>query len=618
MTAPTIPTTFFQIAERMPEALVYKQAVAEAGDTSSDVPRRWRSVNFRTVEQHVNALAGALQRAGVTQGTKVAIVSQTRPEWMEADLAILALGAISVSVYQSLPADDIAYILFDSGADVVFAENQEQFDKLIELTSRAIRMPATEERPESLTQVVLRKILTFEPVAPHPLAESYDQIVSNTTAPRPNQYETVAVDELAALVYTSGTTGPPKGVMQSHRNHLANVRQAFECGLVDNSSSICLFLPLAHAFAKLMGYIGFLTPVVVHFPGIIDRTSSGLNPASTTKDIRESDAQIFPVVPRLLEKMRDGVLAARNTPGLKGKLVRLTLWSANQVFEAQKNGRSASVGARLAFAATGSLRKKLQRRLFGNSFHFVVSGGAKLPLEVAEFFTSLGIPILEGYGLTETCVATNIARMGKTPLGSVGPVLAPDIELRIEEDGEILFRGPNIALGYYHRDAATKAAWTEDGWFRTGDLGTRDDDGNLRIVGRKKEILVTSGGKNIAPNDIEEQLKRSPLVSQAVLVGDGRKYCVALLTLNKDELEHWAKKEQLVLEGPANGNPKLREAISAHIQAMNASLASFETVKKFYLLDEEFTVENGMLTPTFKVKRPVVEKRYAAQIDSLY
>ncbi|MCB0319920.1 MAG: long-chain fatty acid--CoA ligase, partial [Bdellovibrionales bacterium] len=452
-------------------------------------------------------------------------------------------------------------------------------------------------------------------VEEHPLVIQWDEIVVGPEVERIEQYRTLTREDLAALVYTSGTTGPPKGVMQTHGNHLANVRQAYECRLVEANSRLIVFLPLAHAFAKLMGYLGFLGPAKILFPAIKDKRTSKLDPDSTTKDIREGNAHIVPVVPRLLEKMQSGIQAKARSGGLQGMLVGATLQSAERVYAG-----NADVYNSILYSITAFMRAGIRKKLFGENFQYCISGGAKLNPQVARFFDSLGIEVLEGYGLTETCVATNVNRSGNKKIGSVGPVLAPDIECRIDQDGEILFRGPNIAKGYYKRESATRAAWDSEGWFHTGDLGEIDTSGFLSIVGRKKDILVTSYGKNIAPEDIEAQMKSSLYISQIVLIGDGRPYITAIVTLNLPIVVTWAKKIGIKeLDGASlASNDKVRDLIWKDIQQVNKDLANYESVKKFAIVPEDFTVENGFLTPTFKVKRPVVLKAYVDLVESLY
>ena len=466
--AKNIADAFHTLANSAPEAIVYSQAQAKKNDYLSDNPRTWRESRFREVQAYVNAIAQFLVQEGLQRSDKVAILSGSRPEWMWADLGVLSAGGVSVSIYQSLPADDIAYILYDSESRYVVAENQEQVDKLIEIVAKPWDIPGTEDRPAGTGEISLQKIIAIEQVDPHELVVQLDGIISETAAEIPDAVSALDRDTIASLVYTSGTTGPPKGVIQTHGNHLANVRQAYDSELLTEENSVALFLPLAHAFAKLMGYLGFLTLAELRFPAVIDRKTSKLVPASVTKDIREGSAHINPLVPRLLEKMRDGIMAKAAAPGIGGKLVSLTLWAAKEVFQANKSGTTAPLLARVSFGLTSGLRKKVRQKLFGSNFRFCVSGGAKLPLSVAEFFTALGVDIIEGYGLTETCVATNVGRLKNNKIGSVGPVLSDDIQLRIADDGEILFKGPNVAIGYHNRPTATKQAWDDEGWYHTG------------------------------------------------------------------------------------------------------------------------------------------------------
>ena len=616
----SIPHAFFDRVAKAPTDLVFSQAVFSDSPAPSGERVR-RSATYAEVGARVSQIAAFLRGAGVEKGARVAILSQTRPEWMEADLGILAAGGIAVSVYQSLPAHDVGYILFDSGASFVFAENQEQVNKLLELCyGNTFDVAATEERPACKVNLSLRRIVAFEEVTPHELVIPLSDVVALEMTGLEGSLEIapLAPHDIAALVYTSGTTGPPKGVIQTHRNHLANVRQAFQSGLVTEGSTLMLFLPLAHSFAKLMGYVGFLSSVTLHFPAVIDRKSSRLDAASITRDIREADANIIPLVPRFLEKMREGILYKAEAKSASARLLRAALWAALRLHRNRSAGQSPAPLARAVYRATGFIRQKVKRQLFGNRFRFAISGSAKLSVPVAEFFEALQIDVLEGYGLTETCVATNVNRLGKKKIGTVGPVLAPDIELRLAADGEILFRGPNVTQGYYNRMVATSQTWDADGWLHTGDLGAIDSEGYLSITGRKKELLKTSGGKYIVPTLLEEKLIALPLVSQALVVGEGRPYCIAILSLRLDALKSWASQQNLPLEGDWTHNETLRGTLLKALEKMNQSLASYETVKNFVIAREEFTVENGLLTPTFKAKRSQVERLYSADIEAIY
>lgn len=609
-----LPAAFFAIAAQEPERAVYAQAF-----TLPSGEREWRSASYRAVRERILKLGAFLRSRGVMPGDRVAIVSNTRPEWLEADLAILSIGGVVVSVYQSLTAHDIGYILFDSGATVVFAENQEQVDKIVKLLAEPCAIPAHEDRPASEVRTTVRLVIAFEAVAPNPLVVGWEGVIAETPTPAgpPQAMDTIARGVLATLVYTSGTTGPPKGVMQTHGNHLSNIRQVHQAEMFRDDFTLFLFLPLAHSFAKLIGYIGFLTPATLRFPAIIDRTSSRADPTSISRDIREAQADVLPVVPRLLEKIEEGVMN-RTLAGGIGRVLGRAIAAAKVVFRAKQERRVAPLATRLVYRVTAPLRRKVRRTLFGDRFRYAISGGAKLPVETAEFFAALGVEVLEGYGLTETCVATNVNRTGRAKIGSVGPVVAKDLEVRIEPDGEISFRGPNVTSGYYKRPTATKAAWDDEGWFHTGDLGSIDHDGFLSIVGRKKEIIVTAGGKKIPPEGIEQKLKASRYISQAVLMGEGKPYCVALVTLNPPEVRAHFASLGVAFGGELHADERVRALVWRDVSGVNATLASFESVKKIHILPEEMTIENGLLTPTFKVKRKAVANRYLAEYEALY
>lgn len=609
--AQRLPEAFSRLAARYPQRTVFAQAHILAGDA-----REWRSETYAQVAPKVWKLARYLQKIGIKPGDKVAILSATRPEWMIADLALLYAGATSVSIYQSVNAHETGYILFDAQVRCIFAENQEQIDKLAELAKQACPIPATEERAAQDVKIVIGSIITFEDVRSDLPSVSLKSILADSTLDA-SEPAVSGTNEIASLVYTSGTTGPPKGVIQTHKNHLTNVGQVAKTNLFAPDGDIFLFLPLAHSFARLVGYIGFLTPTVVKFPAIADAKSSAMNAPSMMRDLHEGSAQVVPIVPRMMEKMMHGILEKMARPGAAAKLLAAAVRAGQEAHRTRREGKRLSVRGKLSLRLTAPLRAKIKHRLFGKNFKHVVSGGAKLPPSVNEFFAALGIDIYEGYGLTETCVATNVNRFGDNTIGSVGPPL-DDIELRIASDGEILFRGPNVAQGYLNRPTATKAAWDDEGWFHTGDLGKVDMQGRLYITGRKKELIVTSGGKKISPLMIEDKLTVSPLISTAIMLGDGRQYCVALIVLDIPMLKQWAQQHGIALTAPYSKQPAVVERLQKEVDAVNATLSRYETIKKFRILDIELTIENGYLTPTFKVKKALLEKNFRALIDEMY
>ncbi len=589
----SLPDLFYSIAKRTPDQVAYAQFVENGS--------RQRSASYAEVEDKVRRLADELSQIGVKKGDRVAICSVTRPEWMIADLAILSLGAISVSIYQTLNSEEMCYILLDSGSTVIFAENQEQLDKTLSMLDKQHLMPPVEGRPERTKRLGLSRIITFEETSPHPLAESLSSIFARSQPA--DDLPAIERSDLASLVYTSGTTGVPKGVIQSHGNHLSNLFQATRTELFALEGDVFLFLPLAHSFARLIGYVGLLSTAILRFPAVHSKTGSTVHIPSIMRDLRSAGAMVVPTVPRILEKIKSGIEERAAGKGISAAILRKTVASALEHYRT-KGERGA-----FWFKLLTPIRRKIRRQLFGSRFEHLISGGAKLPDSVGEFFLALECMVYQGYGLTETCVATNVNLRDRHRPGSVGPCLY-GVEVKIAPDGEILFRGPNIALGYWNRPAATKEAWDPDGFFHTGDLGHLDEDGFLWITGRKKELIVSSTGKKVVPAPIEEKLIGTGVISQAVVAGDGRSYCVVIVVPNVSAIQSRLQHEPSAAE--------IDEAVSAEIKRVNSTLSKHEELRKFLVIRDEFTQENGLLTPTFKVRRNQVIERYGDRIERLY
>lgn len=574
----------------------------------------WDEVNMGEAAIQVEKLAEELRSMGLGLGSRIGILSNSRVEWLIADLAILSIGGVSVSLYQSLLPKEIAFILHDSETEVLFAENQEQLSKLEQIDREEWEIPAIENREPKKVNTRIKNVITIEDTDESTLpVQTFNSIISKAR-PTFTLENKITRDSLASLVYTSGTTGPAKGVMQTHGNHLSNVRQVLDSGLMIPEASIYLFLPLAHSFARLMAYLASLTDLSVSFPEVADKKTSKLKPAIILRDMAEANSSIFPIVPRFLEKIRDQLLLQSEKKNLSGKLLKLTLNTAKD-----KYSGSSTFISHILYYLLSPMRKLITKKLFGSNFKYCVSGGAKLSVPVHEFFHQLGVNVYEGYGLTETVVATNAGRPGASKIGSVGKVLSSDIEILLGEDGEIKYRGPNISPGYLNRPEANASSWDKEGWFLTGDLGKIDEEGFLYVTGRKKEIIVTSGGKNIAPLPIEEKLMNSPLISQTVLIGDGRKFCSAIITINKEAVINTlgSKASEANLNDPSQCKI-VEDVIWTHISEVNKSLASYEGIKKAHITSDEFSVENGLLTPSMKIKRKEVEKRYEKEIESFY
>ena len=616
----SIGEAFWRRATENPDAPLFRYAVAPHATAT----RVWRSESYRTAGAKIARIAHHLASLGVTAGTPVGILSHTRPEWTLVDMAIQTLGAVTVSIYQSLPAHEAGYILFDAGVSTLFIENDEQAEKVKTLLASPCPIPEREGLAASEVQLSISHIIAFEPlsvtlpIAVVGLQEIIDNEALATTPPAIPA--AITRDSLASLVYTSGTTGPPKGVIQCHGNHLSNVYQACESRVFPSHGSLMLYLPLAHSFARLAYYAAFLSGAELVMPAVVDHKTSKVDLASVARDIRESNSQVLPSVPRLFEKMASTIQARSLGKGLQPFILRKCIKNALQVYAMKRAGEVPSTLHQMLYEGFAPIRAKIKRQLFGEAFSHGISGGAKLDPEINHFFDALGIVICEGYGLTETCVATHVNRPTHRKIGTVGPAFV-GVEVAIDPaDGEILMKGPNVARGYLNRPQATQEAWTPDGWFRTGDIGAIDSDGFLSITDRKKELIVTAGGKKIPPQSIEGQFKRVPYISQAFVFGDAKPYCVILFTLNDVEMRQVLASEGIELatsDVPAN-IPIVREMLQREVDRVNAGLASFESIKYFDVISEDFTIDNGLLTPTLKVKRKKVVERHGDVIERLY
>ena len=554
----------------------------------------------------VRELALGLSSSGVRPGDRVAIMSESRPEWLMADLAILSLGAVTVPVYPTLQSPLARYILADCGAKLVIVSSREQLNKVQQVRHLV---------PE------LEAIVTMEgPSDPHASIVSFDDLARRgqgainaewgTAKEFKERARAVRPEQLATIIYTSGTTGEPKGVMLSHANLVSNLYAADEAIDLTQEDVSLSFLPLSHAFERMAAYLYLLTGTSMIFAE---------NMETIGRDIGLVRPSMVTGVPRVYEKMQARILEkGHSAPGVKGKLFAWAIAVGKKKAQAQLRGRGvgpltaaqAAIADRLVF---GKIRAGIGGRL-----RIAVSGSAPLPVSVLEFFTGIGLPIIEGYGLTETSPILTVNPPKALRSGSVGKAVR-DVEVRIAPDGEIVARGANIMLGYYNKPEATGEV-LRDGWFHTGDIGTIDDHGYLRITDRKKDLLVTSGGKKIAPQPIENTLKRSPIIAEAVVLGDRQRYAVALIVPDFTALERRLKdlgrphgeRERLITREDVIG---LYDEI---VSGINRELSQYERIKRFALLPKEFSIETGELTPTLKVKRKVVEEKWASVIAGLY
>jgi long-chain acyl-CoA synthetase len=543
-------------------------------------------------------LAVGLEKLGVGRGDRVMLLTDNRPEWHMVDLATVDLGAADVPVYGTLTPSQIAYQVKDSGSRVAVAENAEQMGKFLEIRGECPSLAHLIQIEGPVVDGVLS------------LAEVID---SGTNGDCEDLFwqraEKVAAEDLLTLIYTSGTTGQPKGVTLTHENLVQNVVPSAERALIDPDDFCLEFLPLCHVFERMLGYLYM-------YRGVTKAYCSVYHVGDLLTTIRPT---VFASVPRIYEKVYDKVMDAVSTSsGLRRGLFNWALETGRRATPDVIEGRRAS-GLGLALADKLVLSKVRER--LGGRLRFCVSGGAPLPLFINEFFHAIGIRILEGYGLTETSpvIAVNGIAPGMTRLGTVGKVIS-NVEARVADDGELCVKGPSIMKGYWNLPEKTAEVFDRDGFFLTGDIAEIDGDGFIRITDRKKDIIVTAGGKNIAPQPIEAELKRSSLVDNAVIIGDRRPYLVVLLSPNAEGLEKWAQSEGVAGASieELTAHPRVLEAFAAVVASTNAGLASYEQIKKHRVLPLMLSIDDGTLTPTLKVKRRVVEQQYSDLIEAMY
>jgi long-chain acyl-CoA synthetase len=534
------------------------------------------------------------------------MVCESRPEWVLTDFAILAAGAASAPIYPTLAPEQVAYILRDCGAAIVVVSTAAQLDKVMAVAS---------------TVPALKAVVVIDPPATMPTADGVavvtlaDVAVRGRSGPGLDELramaQRVSPEDLATLIYTSGTTGEPKGVMLTHANLVANLQDICMVFPVAQSDSALSFLPLSHSFERMVVWVYLANGLPVAFAESNETIG---------RDLLQLKPTVMTGVPRVFEKLQSKILEKGNAlTGVKGRLFQWAMGVARERGTYVPERRPMPLGLRLQSAVAERLVFAKVRDGLGGRFRFVVSGSAALNEDVGRFFFGVGLPIIEGYGLTETSPVLTVTPNDGVRLGAVGVPL-PRVQLKIADDGEILAKGPNIMVGYYNRPADT-AEVLKDGWFHTGDIGTIDADGYLRITDRKKELIVTSGGKKIAPQAIEALFKAEPLISEAVVVGEKRHFPAVLLVpdfaaLARDLRVSVPSTPEAVAQWLAG--PDVQARYAGIVDGVNQGLAQFERLKQFRLLPREFTMATGELTPTFKVKRRVINTMYADQISDIY
>jgi len=564
---------------------------------------QWRELSYQQLADRVQDLSLGLLELGVSPGDRVAILSENRPEWAIADYACLTARCTDVPIYPTLPARQVEYALCDSGAVAIFVSTKQQLEKVTAIRSR---VPA------------LRHVITFDNGASGAEVLTLDQVCARGQAARsrhPRWKDTALEarpDDLATLIYTSGTTGDAKGVMLTHGNITSNVTTCCTLFTFRDTDDCLSFLPLSHIFERMFGhYSMFHAGVVINYAESVDTVAA---------DMERWRPTLMASVPRLYEKIYARVLERVRTGSAVKK--RLFFWAKDigeRWIERRLNGQPISpllaaqrlLADRLVFA-------KLRERT-GGRLRFFISGGAPLSPDIARFFHAAGMPILEGYGLTETSPVIAVNTFEHLRLGTVGRPI-PGVEVKIAPDGEILTRGPHVMTGYYRKPEATSEALDDEGWFHTGDIGLLDPDGYLKITDRKKDLIVTAGGKNIAPLPIESLVKTSKFVSNAVMLGDRRRFPIMLVVPNQTTLTAWAEGQKIKAENfeALLQLPETQSKMDREVRTTLRDQASFEVPKRLLLLPHDFTVESGELTPTLKIKRRVVEQHHRLAIEALY
>jgi long-chain acyl-CoA synthetase len=572
---------------------------------------RWEDVTWGRILEDVQALSAGLIAQGVKPGDRVAIFADTSLQWVVCDLAISAARAITVPIYASNTPDEVRYILNHSESSLVFVDHDEPSPKQAGRLSRLRRKLA-----ECST---VRKVVAFEGATSGDQELSLADLLAQGRAAhlaRPESFDerarAIKVEDTCCIIYTSGTTGEPKGVLLTHGNWTYEASGVKSIGVMLPTDSVMMFLPLAHSFGQVVKAAWLSMGFRMVFAESVDKLLANL---------AETRPTILPAVPRVFEKVYNGVVASGSAaPGVKGRLFRWAFSLFDEYVEAKNQGREPpQLGLMLARKLVFSkVRATLDEKLGGNMRLFV-SGGAPLSRKIAWFFDLLGFKVLEGYGLTETSAAACVNLPEKIKIGTVGPPL-PGTEVKIAPDGEILIRGPGVMKGYYKNEAATAEVLEADGWFHSGDIGEVDVDNFVRITDRKKDIIVTAGGKNVAPQNIENALKAFPLISQAVVHGDMRKYLVVLITVAEEPARKLLTDKGMTPGGYAElcRRSELQAAVQEIIDKVNAELPSYSTLKRFVVLDSDFSQETGELTPSLKVKRKVVNQKYKRILDGLY
>jgi long-chain acyl-CoA synthetase len=565
--------------------------------TYKDASGQWVSKNYREVGDIVRRLALGLIELGIEKGDKVSILANTRPEWTYFDFAALSVGAVVVPIYQTNSPDECRYVLENSDAKAVIVEDSEQLAKIDQVRDRVPK---------------LEHVVRMEGAGGN--AISMDELIeagsSRSDSEWEQRWQSVTPDDICTFIYTSGTTGPPKGCVISHGNYRSMVTMALDESVLDRNTTTYLFLPLAHSFALLIQLLSFdLGGNIAYWER---------DPLKIIPNLVEVKPDYFPSVPRIFEKIYTAATSeVEKSGGLKKLVFNWAIGVGKKVRRKERAGEPIGWLLRKQYEVADKQVLSKIRALFGGRMKNCVTGAAPINPEILRFFDAAGVLVLEGWGMTETSTAATVARPDAFKIGKVGRAFR-GCEIRIADDGEILVKGPNVFQGYYKNEEATRET-LEDGWLHTGDIGELDADGYLSITGRKKDIIITAGGKNITPANLEAEIKQSPYVSQCVVIGDRRPYLVALVTLDMEECAKLAEERGWPADSAELAHHEgMRQLLQEHLDQVNEKFARVEQVKKFEILPHDLSQEGGELTPTLKVKRNVVADKYEQEVDTLY
>ncbi len=586
------PENLLMAVGRHAESKASKVALVEK------VTGSWSSISYGELWDRVRVFAAGLAGLGVTSGSRVALMSKNRPEWPVSDLAIQSLGAATVPIYPTLEAGQVAHILGDSETRVLIVEDKELLERVREVRDRI----------QDLNIVVIDDGAVEHGDPTFSFAGVEETGWNNPLEGWEDGWRLINRDAVATVIYTSGTTGLPKGVVLTHGNLLSNVEGVLEALPVREDDIFMSFLPLSHVFERTSGqFLALSLGATTYYAESIEKVPENL---------REVKPTVMLSVPRLYEKMYDRIMERISAgPPLRQRLFHAALADGKRRYEIEKEGGSIGRGLELRLKLWDRLVFGKLKEAVGRRARFFVAGGAKLSSEIGQFFYAAGIKLVEGYGLTETSPTISCNRLEKMRFGTVGPPI-PNVEVKISESGEILTRGPHVMQGYLNNEKATAEVMTEDGWFRTGDIGEIDDHGYLKVTDRAKNLIVLSTGKNVAPQPIETSIVAAPHISQAILIGDGRKYVSALLVPDYD-----AVRNSLGRSDPndrLSEDAQVRSLLEKELDEATRQFADYEKPKKFALLEDELSQDRGELTPTLKVKLRVVRDNYAETIEKLY